>query len=64
MKYCAQCGGKFGLIRQRWTSYQFCSMQCRTTFLETHSRGKELARIWLGGPKDGPSKESNRSLKH
>ena len=33
MKRCAQCGGKFGLIRHRWYSHQFCSLRCRGRFL-------------------------------
>jgi endogenous inhibitor of DNA gyrase (YacG/DUF329 family) len=51
MKYCAQCGGKFGLIRQRWHGYQFCSKKCRATFLENFSREKELVRAWLEAQK-------------
>jgi hypothetical protein len=27
MKGCAHCGGKFGLIRRRWHSRQFCSLR-------------------------------------
>jgi hypothetical protein len=34
MKRCVHCGGKFGLIRHRWYSRQFCSARCREKFLD------------------------------
>jgi hypothetical protein len=47
-KRCAQCGGKFGLIRQRWHQTQFCSKRCREKFLDKAARDKDRLRKWLG----------------
>jgi endogenous inhibitor of DNA gyrase (YacG/DUF329 family) len=43
MKRCAQCGGKFGLIRHRWHFRQFCSAKCREKFF--HQRAKDTDKI-------------------
>ena len=46
-KRCAQCGGKFGLVRQRWHQSQFCCKRCRETFLDKVAREKDRLRKWL-----------------
>jgi endogenous inhibitor of DNA gyrase (YacG/DUF329 family) len=43
VKRCAQCGGKFGLIRHRWHFRQFCSAKCREKFF--HQRAKDTDKI-------------------
>jgi hypothetical protein len=47
MKSCAQCGGKFGLIRHRWQSRQFCSAKCRDKFPDRLTRGTNKVRRWF-----------------
>jgi endogenous inhibitor of DNA gyrase (YacG/DUF329 family) len=42
MNRCAQCGGKFGLIRHRWYSRQFCSLRCRGRFLINWPKGTKF----------------------
>jgi hypothetical protein len=53
MKHCAQCGGKFGLIRRRWFGYQFCSSSCRDNFFDKLALDRERLRKWLGYLKPG-----------
>jgi hypothetical protein len=53
MKRCAQCGGKFGLIRHRWYSRQFCSLRCRGRFLNQLAQDRDKLRRWLGFLKAG-----------
>jgi endogenous inhibitor of DNA gyrase (YacG/DUF329 family) len=45
MKRCALCGGKFGLIRQRWHSRQFCSAKCREKFLNQVANDRDKVRL-------------------
>jgi hypothetical protein len=47
MKRCAQCGGKFGLIRHRWYSRQFCSLRCRGRFLNQLAKDRDKVGRWL-----------------
>jgi hypothetical protein len=47
LKRCAQCHGKFGLIRHRWYAYQFCTKTCREGFLRKLTEEKELVHGWL-----------------
>jgi hypothetical protein len=47
-KRCHQCGGRFGLTRQRWYQYQFCCMKCRSRFLDELAADRERIRKWLG----------------
>jgi hypothetical protein len=47
MNRCAQCGGKFGLIRHRWYSRQFCSLRCRGRFLNQLAKDRDKVRHWL-----------------
>jgi endogenous inhibitor of DNA gyrase (YacG/DUF329 family) len=45
MKRCALCGGKFGLIRHRWHSRQFCSVRCRETFLNQIAKDRDKVHL-------------------
>jgi endogenous inhibitor of DNA gyrase (YacG/DUF329 family) len=53
---CAQCGGKFGLVRQHWHQRQFCSKRCREKFLTKVAEERDRVRRWLGFVKTGPRK--------
>jgi hypothetical protein len=53
MKRCAQCGGKFGLIRHRWYSRQFCSLRCRARFFNQLAKDRDKVRRWLDFLKPG-----------
>jgi hypothetical protein len=44
---CAYCGGKFGLIRQRWFKNQFCSRRCREKFLAKLLQDRDRVQRWL-----------------
>ena len=50
MNRCAQCGGKFGLIRHRWYSRQFCSLRCRGRLLNQLAKDRDS---WLDFLKAG-----------
>jgi hypothetical protein len=50
---CAQCGGKFGLIRHRWFNNQFCSKQCQEEFLAKLVQDRDRVRQWLDFLKPG-----------
>jgi hypothetical protein len=52
-KRCASCGGRFGLIRQRWFATQFCSKRCRDKFLAEAAEHRNRLRWWLGYLKTG-----------
>ena len=42
------CGStKFGLVRQRWFRFQFCSKACKTDFLASRKRELERTIRWL-----------------
>jgi hypothetical protein len=43
MKRCAQCGGKFGLIRHTFLRGQFCSKIC----LQAYKLDLDMKRSWL-----------------
>ena len=53
MNRCAQCGGKFGLIRHRWYSRQICSLRCRGRFLNQLAKDRDKVRRWLDFLKAG-----------
>jgi endogenous inhibitor of DNA gyrase (YacG/DUF329 family) len=55
MKGCAHCGGKFGLIRRRWHSRQFCSLRCRETFLNQIAKETDKVRLTF------PSRSQHRN---
>lgn len=48
MKTCANCDGKFGLVRQYWYRTHFCSKRCREKYLGKLARDKESIARWLG----------------
>jgi hypothetical protein len=52
---CENCGTtKFGLVRQRWFRFQFCSKVCKTDFLATRKRHiKQTIRWFRGIPQAG-----------
>jgi hypothetical protein len=33
MKRCAHCNGNFGMMRQKYGVYQFCSKKCKELYL-------------------------------
>jgi hypothetical protein len=45
MKRCAQCGGKFGLVRHAFLRGQFCSKIC----LHAYKLDLDMKRSWLRG---------------
>lgn len=47
VNHCTECQGKFGLIRQRWYGYQFCSKRCQERFLKKLAERKQAVRGWL-----------------
>ena len=47
-KRCDACGGRFGLVRQRWWGYAFCSTTCKQNFLAKIAHQREKIRDWLG----------------
>jgi hypothetical protein len=53
LKRCAQCGGKFGLVRQHWYQKQFCSKRCRDQFLARIGEQRDRMRRWLSFPRAG-----------
>jgi hypothetical protein len=50
---CAHCGGKFGLLRQRWFTNQFCSKRCRQKFITKLVQDRDRVRQWLDFLKPG-----------
>jgi hypothetical protein len=48
MKRCAHCGGKFGLVRYKWYSRQFCRKRCREAYLDKLAADRDRLRRWLG----------------
>jgi len=47
-KHCENCGTtKFGLVRQRWLSYLFCSTACKAAFLAKRQRQIQHTKHWL-----------------
>jgi len=49
MAGCAQCGGKFGLVRHDYARRQFCSKACITDFKATRKRRVDARlRQWWG----------------
>jgi len=55
-KRCVHCGGKFGLIRQRWFNTQFCSKRCREEFLAKFTQDRDRVLRWLDFLKVGQFK--------
>jgi endogenous inhibitor of DNA gyrase (YacG/DUF329 family) len=47
MNRCAQCRGKFGLIRHRRYFRQFCSLRCRGRFVNHLAKDRDKVRRWL-----------------
>ena len=45
---CAHCGGRFGLIRDRWYGHQFCRAKCREAYLDKLALDRERVKRWLG----------------
>ena len=53
---CDTCGStKFGLIRQRWLSFVFCSKTCKDEFLSKRNYQMENTKRWLGFLGRGPT---------
>ena len=53
---CDTCGStKFGLIRQRWLSFVFCSKACKDEFLSKRNYQVENTKRWLGFLGRGPT---------
>jgi hypothetical protein len=48
MKRCAHCGGKFGLVRYKWYSQQFCRKRCREAYVDKLAADRDRLRRWLG----------------
>jgi hypothetical protein len=47
---CENCGStKFGLVRQRWFRFQFCSTVCKADFLVDRKRHIKQTILWLRG---------------
>jgi hypothetical protein len=64
---CESCGStKFGLVRQRWFRFQFCSRHCKTNFLAIRKRQRQQPINWgRGVPEAGanvPKRPSSRTL--
>jgi endogenous inhibitor of DNA gyrase (YacG/DUF329 family) len=48
-RHCDNCGNSnWGLIRQRWIGYIFCSTACKAEFLSKRARQIEDLKRWLG----------------
>jgi tripartite-type tricarboxylate transporter receptor subunit TctC len=41
------CGRAFGLVRQRWMGYAFCSTACRSNFLAMRAKQIDRVKSWL-----------------
>jgi hypothetical protein len=51
---CSTCGtDRFGLVRQEWLGYQFCSKGCLADFLAKRARQIEQTKRWLQHHKPG-----------
>ena len=47
---CENCGStKFGLVRQRWFRFQFCSKACKADFLVARKHHIVPTIYWLRG---------------
>jgi hypothetical protein len=60
MQRCTHCHGRFGLVRYHWWRNQFCSKQCKHTFLGE----RESLNRWLYGDflRSGPRTISDTLL--
>jgi hypothetical protein len=49
MKTCAHCGSaKFGLVRYRLGSLQFCKRKCKEAWQAQYKRHLDADKRWLG----------------
>jgi hypothetical protein len=55
---CANCEGKFGLIRHNHRGLRFCCKACKTSFLARSARDHARMRKWIGGKPADPHCES------
>jgi hypothetical protein len=47
-KQCHNCGSdKFGLVRQRWLAFHFCSRNCKVKFFAKRKRQVGQTTRWL-----------------
>jgi len=45
---CANCGGKFGLVRHHHWGLRFCRKACKYDFLAKTAMGHARMRKWFG----------------
>jgi hypothetical protein len=55
MKRCAHCGGKFGLVRQRWFNLQFCSRRCLDLYRDKLQQDRDRITRWFSFLARGPA---------
>jgi endogenous inhibitor of DNA gyrase (YacG/DUF329 family) len=47
-KRCDTCGGKFGMVVQRWYGMRFCRKRCRELYLDKLAQDRDRIRKWFG----------------
>jgi hypothetical protein len=48
MMRCAQCQGRFGLVRYHWYNVAFCKKICRSKYLDKLALDRDLLKRWFG----------------
>jgi len=64
MTNCAQCGGKFGLVRHDYARRQFCSKACVADFKASRKRRVDarLRQWWSQLCAESPQPESHERI--